>query len=580
MTALLLLACAGPPAAPTVTLHPEGLTLRAEGGVDRATLTDPDGVPALTRRTPAPVDTLALDTLWTRGGAWTLDVRGPGGSWTLPLAVDADALGLGVEIERSDGAGRATVSPGETVPVVSIDGAPAAVAVHVVTATGGEAVVRVGDETTRLRLAPGRHRVAEAVVTASTPVSVQIGAKTRSFTLAPQTLTGEALAQRLSIAEVTFPADSAGVPDVARPNGRVTLPAAWWRDTLDGLGLGARARDPWAPWAWTGVTLENTGDEPLNVVVRLQVTDDAGAPAPAFRPQLREGDDGSGQLRVLLRVPPHDRATAALPLFVDEALLDAHAAAEGRWVRHVEVTPLGATRAVATDRAPLFVSRGSTVASLGLLTALVAAALGSALLAVRLPVWLRTTPTSALTTIALFGALSFVVGAAGQLLTMGLATVLGPFAGLLTGLIDDALRYALLATLLTLLPRPGTAALATLVRWLLSGVAMGTFSPTDLLFVGGRVLWLEGALWLAGVTRNPRWLDEPPALRWLRLSTGFGVASVLTSATGLVLHVTLYRLFLADWYVALMLAGPGFLYVVAACGMAVPFAESLRRIRR
>ena len=265
---------------------------------------------------------------------------------------------------------------------------------------------------------------------------------------------------------------------------------------------------------------------------------------------------------------------------MDARLLDADRAAEGRWTRELTVTPIGATVPLWTEQAPLFVSRGSTAASAGLAAALAAAVLGLGLLVRGLPRWLRQAQTSELMTVALFGALSFLVSAAGQLVGMGVGALLGPFSILITGLVDDVLRYALWATLLTLLPRPGIAALGLLTHWLLSGVVMGAFSPTDVLFVGGRVLWLEGALWLVGITRSARWLEQGRLLRWLRLSLGFGLASVATSATGLVLHVTLYRLFLADWYVAMVLAGPGFLYVVLACWLATPFAASLRQIQR
>jgi hypothetical protein len=48
----------------------------------------------------------------------------------------------------------------------------------------------------------------------------------------------------------------------------------------------------------------------------------------------------------------------------------------------------------------------------------------------------------------------------------------------------------------------------------------------------------------------------------------------------MVLHVVLYRLFLAPWYVAGVLIGPGFLYVLLACAVALPFADSLRKIQR
>ena len=57
-------------------------------------------------------------------------------------------------------------------------------------------------------------------------------------------------------------------------------------------------------------------------------------------------------------------------------------------------------------------------------------------------------------------------------------------------------------------------------------------------------------------------------------------ASALSTLTGLSLHMALYRLYYADWYVAMLVLGPGLLYEALACAVAVPFAESLRGIQR
>ncbi len=166
----------------------------------------------------------------------------------------------------------------------------------------------------------------------------------------------------------------------------------------------------------------------------------------------------------------------------------------------------------------------------------------------------------------------------GRLFGVSIATVLGPFSSLLTGLVDDAFRIALLATLVALVPRPGVGALAVLVEWLLGGLTLGTLSPVDLLFVGGRVAWVEGALYVAGITRVPGWTQEGPWRQWGRLALALGVGGVPASATALALHMVLYRLFYADWYIAMVLALPGFLYPLAACALAVPFAGALRRV--
>jgi hypothetical protein len=186
--------------------------------------------------------------------------------------------------------------------------------------------------------------------------------------------------------------------------------------------------------------------------------------------------------------------------------------------------------------------------------------------------------TTQLVTVALFGSLSYVVATALQVVGMGLASVLGPFSPLLMGLVDDAFRACLLGTLVALLPRPGTAMLATLVGFLMRGLTLGAFHPVDLLYVGSTVLWLEMWLWISGCTRGPGWLSGGRLEQWVRLSVGLGVSNVCATATGLAISVVLYRLFLADWYVVSILALPGFLYVLVGTWLAVDFAAALRRV--
>ena len=80
------------------------------------------------------------------------------------------------------------------------------------------------------------------------------------------------------------------------------------------------------------------------------------------------------------------------------------------------------------------------------------------------------------------------------------------------------------------------------------------------------------------MTRGGAWRDEPAGRRWARLSVAFGGASVCTTLAALWMHVVLFRLSYAGWYIALQVLGPGLLYVVVACRVATGFAASLRRV--
>lgn len=574
------LGCAEDPPPPEVSVSASGLTVRAAEGITRVEVRDPEGVPLL-QRPPVPLTSVEVRVRLDEPGTYTVTVDTTEGQHTLSVPISAPPAPLSVVVEAPVGQGRRTVSDGDVVPFTLIDGQPVQAAITLTARRSGDAAIRIRDQAVASgRLVDGRRLVSLATLDGPVPVEATLGDAAVRFTLSPRALTLAEARAALELVSVTFPADQSGRADLGRPSGRVTLPSSWWQSALRATGLGFRPPDGTVPWAWTGVELRNHSSDDLSVVLQLRVRDASGALEPAFRPRMRDGSAIAGQVSALGRVPAGEQARFALPLYIDDPLLTADAVARAHWTRELDIIPIGAAQPLLTDAAPLYVSRGSTAASLGFVLTVAGALGGTLLLLARGPRWLREAPTSTLTTIALFGAMNFLLSAIGRLVGVGIAAVLGPFSTLLTGLIDDALRYALLATLITLLPRTGTVALAALVSWLLSGAALGTFSPLDIVFIGNRVLWLEGALWLAGITRPTRWLDEAPWRRWLRLSAAFGAASVATSATGIVLHIVLYRLFFADWYVAMLLVGPGFLYVLFACALAVPFADSLRRVQR
>jgi hypothetical protein len=309
------------------------------------------------------------------------------------------------------------------------------------------------------------------------------------------------------------------------------------------------------------------------VVVRARVVGPDGEPDAAFRPRLSAADDGTGNTSVLVRVPPRGQALASLPLFIDEDTLG-----PGPFTQVVEVLAIGRSTPLQRRDTPLPVSRSSSVLAAGLAITLLASLSGLGLIVTRTRRWLREFDTAALVTLSLFASLSFVAGTVGLLVGLGLAAAAGPFATMVTGFVDDALQAVLVGTLVTLLPRPGAATLMVLVAWLLRGVATGSLSPLDLAFVSCRVATLEGGLWLAGLTRGGAWRSEARWRRVLRLGAGLSIGSLAGTAASLVLHAALFRLYFADWYVVMVLAGPGFSYVLLASGVADRVAQQLRRV--
>ncbi len=468
--------------------------------------------------------------------------------------------------------------PDGPLPFVAFEGSRVELAVVITAAGPGHVRVEIDGAPREVPLtAPGQREIVTAPLGTDRPTVVRVTGPgfSRRAVLEPRLVPVEAAAAELAVRAVRFPTDQAGAVDVARPAGRVTLPGRAWTALLEVAGLGVRGRDRELPWAWHAVTLANAGSRPLDVVVRSRVLE-GGAPAEAFRPVVRDADGRSGLVSALLRVPAEGEATAVLPLFVDEAALPEGAS---EFVHELSVVPLGAREAVRVETTPLRVSRGSSCVALGFALALLAACLGVGSAVVGVPRWLRSFGTTDLTTIAVFATLGFVITAATAVLSSGLAALLGPFSMLVTGLLSDCLRSALLATLIVLLPRRGTATLFLLLGWLMQGIALGAFSPTDFVFVGGRIFWLESFLWLAGLTRGGAWRDARSAARFARLTVGFAGSSLLSMAGSMASQIVLFRLYYAAWFVVLMLALPGFLYDVIACALATAFAASLREVQ-
>lgn len=358
---------------------------------------------------------------------------------------------------------------------------------------------------------------------------------------------------------VAFPALSDGTVDLARDADRVALTASW----------GSRSQDAGPSlFAWRAVTLRAEGGAG-EVVVSQRVLDGA-APAAGFAAPIALGARRPGA--VMVRVPPGGEATVTLPVYVDRA-----AVVPGTYVFETDVTPLHGGGSV-VDRRPVYVTRGSRVAGIGLVAALIGGVAGGVFLAFGTTPFLRRSRTSDLTTIALFATVQFVWGVGSQLFASAATTVLGPFAPMLTGLVDEVVRTALMATLVVLIPRVGTVGASIAVGYVLRLLALGAVTPIDLVWLGDAVFAHEAALWAVGITRG-KGAEGSTAARALRLSAALAPAALFTASAALAVHVAAFRLFYADWYVAMVLLGPSFLYVFLACALAVPFADALRRVR-
>lgn len=561
-----MVACSPPP---VLTVEADwtgdGVDVHASGGIQTVVVLDASGAPLVRRTMAAPTEDVFVG-LDTPPGEVRVVVTGPNGTAEAALVVPTRAAWT-AEVQPVPGAGWVPAQGRIEVPMW---GDSASLFVRL---TAGPVAVDVPGDLGVVHLpAPGSRVVLPVALSGDDVAGCRLRIGDDVVHLVPVLRDLAATRAALQLEPLTFPADAAGLRDLGRPVDAITLPSPLWEQMLATLGWGAHAKANEQPWAFVAAPFSNDGAAPVDMLVSVVAVDAAGQPAPELRPRQRSADGGSDRVAVLLRVPAGGRASAVLPVFVDTVGVPA-----GMYNLAVTATPLGSQQEVVARSLPFVVGRGDALSSAGFLVTVLASVGGLLWTARRLPAWLRAASTTDLMVNALFGTALFVISTATDVLAMSVGAVLGPFATVFTGVLYDAGRTVLLATLLQLQPRPGTLALSILCSWLGRGVLMGTIGPPDLIYTGAAIAVGEGFAWLSGITRG-RPERSGPSIGFASLVLAFAPGSALLTLAGLWLHTVLYRLHFATWYVLLQVGLPGFLYVVVACGLAVSFARSLREV--
>lgn len=567
--ALALPAC-GPEDPLTIEIVDGGV--RASVPVLRVRVVDTKGMVLLDRRLPAPVDRLELGPI-PGGVPLRIEVwDGAGRRTEAEVEVPGDPIPLRLAVELPSGQPPLPWDEGARWQIDAPVGSAVPVTLRIDALQAGVADIQVGPRHLQHRFQAAGERWAEPItLPAGTehPLSIRFAGTTQQATVMVHARDGAALRDGITLESRAFPADDQGEADDARTPARIELPSTLFARVHSALGFGRGVRDREIPWAYEGAVLHNAGTSDRHVVLGLVIEGTDGLPHPRFRPHLRGVATADQVVTALVRVPAGERVTAALPIFMDEAGLTPQ---EVR--RRLTVRPLGSPLPIADDRRPAWISRPPAWVSLAFVVSLVGGGIGTLLLARGLSPLLRRTPTVELVTVALFGGLRFAVSTVAQLVSILLAAALGPLSPLIVGVFDDTLRAAVLAVLIGLLPRPGLGALSALLSAALGWLALGGMQPADLLFVGCHALWLEGSLRAFGVTRaDPQWKPGTPSLL-----AAIVVAGLLSVLTGISLHVVLYRLHFAPWYVLLAVVLQGVVYPSLGVILARPLTRALREI--
>ncbi len=178
-------------------------------------------------------------------------------------------------------------------------------------------------------------------------------------------------------------------------------------------------------------------------------------------------------------------------------------------------------------------------------------------------------------TVSLFAAMAFG-GVVVPVTLLGdfLHVILGPFSGLVTGLLSGVVQYLLLVALLILFRRPGVAALFFLMRWMLSAVLFGRVTPVGILICAVSIVVIEAALALVGFYRK----KELTPLYAGGICFLLGLADAVITFVNMEQLMLFYRLYYADWFIALYMIMNGLLYSSLGSWMGFRVGSRLKQV--
>ncbi|MBP3265080.1 MAG: hypothetical protein J6L94_07085 [Acidaminococcaceae bacterium] len=160
-------------------------------------------------------------------------------------------------------------------------------------------------------------------------------------------------------------------------------------------------------------------------------------------------------------------------------------------------------------------------------------------------------------TVALFAAISFGgISLPSTILGDLVHALLGPFSGLVTGLLSGIMQYLLIVSLLVLYRKPGVLTLLYVLKFMLSGIMFGHFSPIGVLSTSVYIVVTECLLWLSGFYRK----EKLEAKYMFFVAVLLGIGDALITLVNLEQMMFFYRLYYADWFLAMYMMVNGLLY--------------------
>lgn len=325
--------------------------------------------------------------------------------------------------------------------------------------------------------------------------------------------------------------------------------------------------DVLSPIAYVGIEVENTGDENAVLLVSFEILDSNKNFVPGFERPSMGGDQKLNFAPVTMKA--NSKEIITLPVYADEDTV-----LGGNYILRSTVKVFGSDFPASVKETPVnMIARNWTSIYITLI-ALILSISAFCFFMIKYRQIFETFKTKHLVMISLFGTVAFATINVPMAFLWEIShAFLGPFSSLFTGIFFEIVWYAIIVSLLILIPRIGVISILIMVRFILNGIVFGNFSPVIMISYGFQAVAFEVALYLTGITRGKKLED-----RKISLGINLGVADALSSYVSFNLFMFMYRLFYADWYVMMNLTINGFVYTFIGVLLGITLGKKLKKV--
>ncbi len=338
------------------------------------------------------------------------------------------------------------------------------------------------------------------------------------------------------------------------------------------FGIEPKYIDYHHPFTYQSLVLENTGTGSISLLINSAVyyKERDVMPEAFMPPDSMTGGTRDMAVPVTATLPPGEKTRLVMPVYL------ASDPVPGEYRRVVRIIMMGSVSPFAEYEFPLYVRSMNLLAWTFTLVAVFLSLTATLVFVIMFKRIVAGMKVRWLVIISLYGAMTFVVSNIPLRIFGSLVSaVAGPFSIFFTGFFSALLYWTLLVSLVRLLPRPGTVTFATLVRYMLNGIMFGGFQLADILFTGTGIVAKEAAFYVSGVTRKGE------GFQWsgrslVYLAVSLSLADAFITVTGLYLHMVLFRLYFADWYIYMNIIINSLLYTSVATFAGRRFSDRLK----